>query len=48
MQLNNLKSQFESQMAIAGVDEVSFGKETVTKYYKQSLDSAYNFFGKND
>jgi len=47
-QLKNLKAQIESQKAVAGVVENSFGNETVTKYFKQTLDNAYNFFGKKD
>lgn len=47
-QLKNLRSQIESQKAIAGFNETPFGEETFTKYYKQALDNAYNFFGRND
>lgn len=48
MRLKNLKAQIGSQTALAGVDEASFGKATVLKYYNQTLDSAINFFGKKE
>lgn len=48
MRLKNVKAQIGNQKAVAGVDEASFGKETVMKYYNQTLDNAYNFFRRND
>ena len=47
-QLKNLKAQIGSQKAVAGVDEASFGKDTVIKYYNQTLDNAIQFFGRKD
>ncbi len=48
MQLKKLKAQIGSQSALAGVDEASFGKETVVRYYNQKLDSAIKFLKKKD
>ena len=47
-QFESLKSQIKSQKALAGFDESSFGTQAATKYYKQALDTAYNFFGRKD
>lgn len=47
-QLKQLKAQIGSQSALAGVDEASFGKETVVRYYNQKLDSAIKFLEKKD
>ena len=48
VRLKNLKAQIGSQNALPGVDEGSFGKATVLKYYNQTLDGAINFFGKKE
>mmetsp|Transcript_6329 Transcript_6329/g.15690 ORF Transcript_6329/g.15690 Transcript_6329/m.15690 type:complete len:94 (+) Transcript_6329:111-392(+) len=47
-QIKNLKSQIQSQKTFAEVNNSSFGKETVMKYYKETLDYAHNFFGGKD
>lgn len=47
-QLKNVKAFTQDSSTFAPEAKDRFGKETVTKYYKQMLDEAHNFFGKKD
>lgn len=46
--LKEMRGQIESQKANVGVIEAPLGRDTVSKYYNQTLDTAYNFFAKKD
>mmetsp|Transcript_14128 Transcript_14128/g.39532 ORF Transcript_14128/g.39532 Transcript_14128/m.39532 type:complete len:95 (-) Transcript_14128:2346-2630(-) len=47
-QMKKLRAQIKDQKFVADANDSSFGTKALSKYYKQTLDDAQKFFGKED